>query len=348
MTSPLPAFLKPLTVPASWLYGSAIKVRNARFDRGLKVQSIDRPVISVGNITTGGTGKTPIVAWIARALMEERFEPVIAMRGYGSTPDQISDEHAEYKTMLPDPLIVANPDRATALREFLPSHPEVKCIILDDGFQHRQIKRALDLVLVDATANTFADRLLPAGNLREPLDNLARADAVILTHAANADERITSLVERFHRKPPLAKSRHAWTQLRVHDGPRTWKPQGTDWLRGKRVLTMLGVGKPQSIIDQLSDLGANVAVNIPCDDHERYTRAKLAVARGLCQGCQAMVVTEKDWVKLRNLLDLGASKWPVPIVVPQLAIEFLEGENLLRQRILDTVRSHPHHPPNNP
>lgn len=331
MSGPLPEVLAPLTVPASWMYERIIALRNARFDRGQGVQRIDRPVISIGNITTGGTGKTPMVMWIARKLLDAGFHPAIAMRGYRSSGG-VSDEQAEYVERLPDVHVLAHPNRFEALRSFLPLHPQVDCVLLDDGFQHRQLHRDLDLVLIDVTAGTFRDRMLPAGNLREPLDNLRRADAVIATRADEVQDDFAQAVARFHGKPLLAWAHHRWRHVDVHDRAGS-QCHEVDWLRRKRVLTMLGVGNPKAVIRQLEEFGAHVAVNIPCSDHERYHRAKLAVARGLATGCGAVVVTGKDWVKLRDLIDW--SIWPVPIVVPRLEMDVFEGAD----RVLDLVFS---------
>ena len=334
MTGPLPAIASPVTVPASKVYGWVIAARNARFDRGTDVRSLDRPVISVGNLTTGGTGKTPMVAWIARALLENGLQPVIAMRGYMAAPGTPSDEQAEYATILPDVPVLANPDRIGALREFLPEHEEVRCVILDDGFQHRQLRRDLDLVLIDATSKALDDRLLPAGNLREPPGSLRRADAVIVTRAANIDDRLSARIQKHHGRPPLAWTRHAWTHLNMHQAGSS-KREPIEWLRGKRLVTMLGVGNPSSIIRQVESAGAIVAADIPCSDHERYDRAKLSLARGLCSGCHALIVTGKDWVKIEKLLD--SSGWPTAIVVPQLMIEVFEGESALRDRVMSAA-----------
>ena len=341
MTGPLPNILLPLTLPVSWSYGRIIAARNRKFDRGENITRFDLPVISVGNITTGGTGKTPMVAWIASMLMKHGVSPVIAMRGYKARSAGMSDEQAEYHEMLPGVPVVANADRIGALREFLPRHPEVKCIILDDGFQHRQIHRELDLVLIDAGAGTFGDRLLPAGNLREPLGNLRRADAVVVTHAdggipTSEISNLKSQIAQDHGRPPLAWSRHVWTELAMFDCDGHERRVEPSWLQSNRVAVMLGIGRPQSVIDQLQERGATVAAHIPASDHEHYTPSKVAAARKACEGCDALVVTGKDWVKLCGLIDLRT--WPVPIVVPRLAIEVFEGEASLRERILAAAR----------
>ena len=334
MSGPLPGVLAPVTMSASWFYRLAIRARNARFDRGLGVATVDRPVISVGNLTTGGVGKTPMVIWLVELLTKHRHRPVIAMRGYGSARGGRSDEEAEYLDRLGDVPVVADPDRAAALREFLADHREVDCVVLDDGFQHRGIARQLDLVLIDASRETFADRLLPAGHLREPIANLRRADAVVVTRAESVDDALSAQIAQNLGKPPVAWSRHMWSDLDL------WRAGGSDsveteWLAGKRVLTMLGVGHPGSIVSQVQAAGAAVVVNVPVRDHQRYDRAKLAAARDLCRGLDAMVTTAKDWVKVRRLIDFQT--WPVPVVVPRLAIEVFHGAGELEDLVLAAV-----------
>ncbi len=341
MSGPLPGLLAPLTVPASWLYGLAVRARNARFDRGLGVASVTVPVISVGNVTVGGTGKTPMVTWVSRRLLAAGMQPVIAMRGYAARtrggPDKgdEADEVMEHRLRLADVPVVADPDRVAALRSFLPEHAGIDCVVLDDGFQHRRLGRDLDLVLIDATRDTMRDRLLPRGWLREPLDGLERADAVIVTRARGTDDRLASAIECRHGRPPLAWSRHAWTGLDLFDRRREPDEVPIDWLDGKRVVTLLGVGNRTPVRDQIEASGAIVAADVPARDHERYDRAKITLVRSLCDGVDAVVMTAKDWVKARRLIDLDS--WPVPIVVPRLEIDVFEGSEALGTMIVDAA-----------
>jgi tetraacyldisaccharide 4'-kinase len=335
VSGPLPGFLAPLTAPASWLYGFAVAARNRGFDRGRGIAAVGVPVISVGNLTVGGSGKTPTVSWMAEWLQSAGHRPAIAMRGYGARPGEASDEQLEHAARLPEIPVVADPDRVGALRRFLPEHPEVRCVILDDGFQHRRLDRDLDLVLVDATRGTLDDRLLPRGYLREPVANLRRADAVMVTRAKSVDAALAARVEQLHGRPPVAWSRHTWASLRVA-GPD--EPDGfaeVDWLRGKRVVTLLGVANPAPILEQVEHAGADVVGSIPARDHERYERQKLVVAQGLCEGADALLMTGKDWVKARRLINLP--DWPVPIVVPWLEIDVFEGADALKGLILGTL-----------
>jgi len=324
VSGPLPKALAPLTIPLSWAYRGAIAHRNRRYDRPSNPVRFDRPVISVGNITAGGTGKTPMVESIVRRLKEQGVSPVIAMRGYGAKRGARSDEFLEYAQHLPDVPVLAQPDRAEALRRFLPDHPETKCIVLDDGFQHRRIARDLDLVLIDAQRDTMHDHLLPRGNLREPLRNLRRADAVVVTHAPGNDEALSRAIARHHGKAPIAWTQHEWMRLQIHepDGREGFVP--LHWLRGRIVLTMFGTGNPESIAESVRSAGGVIRTNLRLRDHHRHTPLTLRRAFSLTRGLDAIVTTSKDWVKIRPLLmDLRPSR---PIVIPELTIRFVAGE----------------------
>lgn len=341
MTAPLPSVLAPITIPMSWLYGRVIASRNRRFDRGDGVTRLDLPVISVGNVTVGGSGKTPMVRWIATQLLAMNITPVIAMRGYGARPGEIGDEEAEYRDLLPDVPVAANPNRIDALREVLDQRTDIGCVILDDGFQHRQIARDLDVVLVDATRHALDGHLLPAGLLREPSSSLARADAVVLTRSGDDDARVIDLITRRHGRAPIARTAHSWTTLTVHAADGEATSVGTAWLEGRRVATMLGVGHPESIARQIEAAGATIAARIAVADHERYDAVRLTQARSVCEGLDALIVTRKDWVKVREVLDWRDwTSSSTPLVVPELTIGFHSGDDDLRSLVGAVVR-HP-------
>ena len=145
------------------------------------------------------------------------------------------------------------------------------------------------------------------------------------------ERELAERIERYHGRPPIAWSRHVWTRLALLEGDGEPEYVEVEWLRGRRLLTLLGVGNPQSIIDQLEQAGATVSVNIPARDHQRYEPAIVTVARGLCDGVEALVMTAKDWVKARRLIDPGS--WPVPIVVPWLEIDVFEGGEALKDLV---------------
>jgi tetraacyldisaccharide 4'-kinase len=335
--------LARLALPASWAYRAALQARNRRFDRGQGVEQLDRAVISVGNITLGGTGKSPFVAWVTQTLLDAGAHPVIAMRGYKARKGELSDEEQEYRDRFGDHVpVIATPDRAAALRALFvdPAHVRRDFVVLDDGFQHRRIARDLDLVLIDATQDTFNERLVPAGRLREPLANLRRADAVIVSRAQSVDSSLSHMVERHHGRPPVAWTRHLWSRLEL--AGRETGFVDPNWLNGKRVVTMFGVGNPMPVEQQVRQLGASIRRRMPVRDHQHYTEKFLAEEiRPACadRWIDALVVTPKDWVKLRSILDW--SRWPATVVIPQLKLEFLAGEADIRHRLLDTLKTNP-------
>lgn len=319
--------MNPLLTPASWIYGAAVAARNRRFDRGVGVVRLDVPVISVGNITVGGTGKSPVVRWIAQLLQAEGVMPVIAMRGYGAKAGEKSDEQLEHEELLPGVDVLAQPDRVAALRPYLAQHPQVGCVILDDGFQHRRIARDLDIVLIDAMQPRLEDWLLPAGRLREPIENLRRADAVIVTRAKCADDELARRIEQLHGKPPVAWLRHTWKRFRSFSATtQDCAFESIHWLRGKEVIVAAGIANPYAFVDQLAAAGAKVELLIPSKDHQKYTARSVRSMRG-DPPFDAVVTTLKDWVKIRQVIDL--SDWATPIVVPELAIEVIAGESAI-------------------
>lgn len=336
MSGHLPPVLRPVTVPASWIYRVVINRRNHRYDQPRNVTQTDRPVISIGNLTTGGTGKTPMVTWIVETLLNMGHRPAIAMRGYGARPGQKSDEALEYEDRWPNVPVFIDPDRAAGISRGLEVHPQIDCIVLDDGFQHRRLKRDLDVVLIDASRDTHRDELLPAGSLREPPAALARADAIILTHADIVPAALDAWIQKYHGAAALARTRHVWRGLQQHDRSGS-TPLPGEWLRGRRVVTLLGIGHPQSVIRQVEAAGATVLADIAARDHARYDRTLVLSIVPLLDQADALFTTVKDWVKLRELIDFGS--FPVPVVTPDLGIEFLAGEELLRTRLEDALRT---------
>jgi len=323
-------------------YRGEIGRRNRKFDKGEGVTRLDRPVISVGNLSVGGTGKTPMVVWIVRALLEGGQCPCVAMRGYRAKGG-ISDEAAIYQRLFMELPIVAQPDRAQGLRELFERSvgKDINCVVLDDGFQHRKIARDLDIVLVDASRSPFEDRLLPAGWLREPVDSLGRAGAIVLTHAELASpEAIASLsaqVERAGGRAPVAVTRHAWTGLDVQRRSGDER-QELSWLDGQRVLAVCAIGNPDAFLAEArSEVGERLVGSIVMRDHDSYSASAV---RRLCRRAESaradvILTTEKDWVKLaRAPVDL----WPCPIARPRLDLAFDTGRESLERLVLESVR----------
>jgi tetraacyldisaccharide 4'-kinase len=335
---PVPGVLgRLLSIP----YGLEVGRRNRRFDAGKGVIRFDRPVISVGNLSVGGTGKTPMVEMVLRWLLDAGHRPVVAMRGY-ALGDGESDEAAAYRREFPHVPVVARADRVAGLierfgREIREELEPSDVIVLDDGFQHRRIARDADLVLIDATRSPFDDRLLPAGWLREPVRSLGRATHTVITHAespsADAIGTENAVLEHTGRAPD-AVTRHAWAGLTLVAGDRE-RHEAVDFLNGKRTLAVCAIGNPAPFLDAAashSDLAARVVLR----DHDPYRPATIQrIAREAeAADAQLILTTEKDWSKL---LRLAPDTWPCPIARPTLALSFDRGETELRNSILATV-----------
>jgi len=318
---------------ASRAYSAAIHWRNRRFDRGKGVSRVDRCVISVGNLSMGGTGKTPMVRWLLEQLVTMGSHPAVVTRGYGARNGQDADEVLEYRDANPDIPIFVGGDRVAVLRSELPRHPEVDCIVMDDGFQHRALHRDLDIVLISAHEPIGTDVVLPAGRLREPPASLQRADAVIVTGSRTIDSTLAARIESFHGQKPLAWCSHSWSSLTIIDASG-YREVEIDWLHRRRVVVRLGIGSPETVRSQLRVLGAVIANERPARDHQPFSQAEATFLSDVLDA-DAILMTAKDWVKARDVLDLNRLK--VPIVVPRLELRFLEGEAALGQLVHDAV-----------
>ena len=319
---------------ASFPYGWAVRSRNWLFDNGWKQRhAAGVPVVSVGNLTVGGTGKTPCVEYIARFFRGLDLRVALLSRGYGAEQGR-NDEAMVLEENLPDVPHLQGPDRVALARTAL-EELESEVLVLDDGFQHRRLKRDLDLVLIDATAPWGHDYLLPRGLLREPIRGLRRADLVLLTRCdvvgpeerrgiRNEVERVApglAIVETVHQ--PSAWSSSERNVMAVDEG------------KGRPVAAFCGLGNPDAFRRTLERLGLEVAHWRTYPDHHGYTRADIdelsAWARQL-PGDGWVVTTQKDLVKIR-LEHLGGR----PLWALQIAMKVQEGQELLEKKLRGVV-----------
>ncbi|MBX7104343.1 MAG: tetraacyldisaccharide 4'-kinase [Gemmataceae bacterium] len=297
---------------ASLAYGLGTRWRDRTFTRhpGFRPPV---PVISIGNLTVGGTGKTPTVELIARSLRDRGIRPVILSRGYGSESGP-NDEALVLEDNLPDVPHLQSPDRV-AIAQTAVEELEAEALILDDGFQHRKLARDLDIVLIDATNPWGYGHLLPRGLLREPVSALGRAGAVIITRSAQADAATLSTITARVRKycaGPLIEANHIPLQWHRESG-ETAVPEA---FAGQRVAAFCGLGNPESFRQTLADLKTDVIAWRTYPDHHNYTRADVDDLRTWAQALPAdtpVLTTQKDVVKLR-LRDLaGHALWSLRI-----------------------------------
>lgn len=312
----------------SLIYGTAVRLRARAYGWGLlRKRGLPVPVISIGNITLGGTGKTPATVNVAGILLKHGRKPVVLSRGYGrSDPSAVLVVSDGISTVL-DPLsggdepvliarkhpqvpVVVGADRyrsgTVAIERF---HPDIA--ILDDGFQHSRLKRDLNIVLIDAVDPFGSGRLFPAGILREPLTALKRADIVLITRADRADN-IVQLKETVgqYTAARIFTARYSPRDLM---NVATGEIRPLEFLAGKPVFAFAGIARPDAFISLLRNLGANVMGTAVYGDHHSYTRSDLdgLIRQADEHNSALLATTEKDGVKLKDMTPEGI--WAVRI-----------------------------------
>lgn len=320
-----PAALRAALYGAQWPYRAFMCARRWAYKRGvLPSRRAAVPVVSVGNITTGGTGKTPAVAYLADKLWRLGAKPAVILRGYKSVGGR-SDEAELLRLLLGGGVdVIVDADRPRAARAAVSGGATV--CVLDDGFQHMRLRRDLDIVLIDATNPWGYGHCLPRGLMREPPRALFDAHAVVITRSdrigAEALDALRSRLRRFGQEPALAVHRPTGIV-----GPAGTMPPAA--LAGKRVFAFAGLGNPQAFFGTLESLGANLAGRVAFEDHANYTPQVLdniAAAARRAQA-QALVTTQKDAVKLHN------AALPLELWTLSVRMEVIDGE----QRLLDLL-----------
>ncbi len=286
--------LLPLTIP----YGAATRLRARLYRAGiLRAKRLGGVVISVGNLTVGGTGKTPMALWIAERLAAEGKRTAILTRGYKGDTSAIgstSDEAQLMRARLGDRVEIAvGADRFATGREA--EKRGVGWFVLDDGFQHMQLARDVDIVLVDAT-NPFGGRLLPAGRRREPHSALGRADIVVIMRSSHAPA-----VEAAIRRDSQAPIFYARPELRAIRKLKAGGPGASDVVeveavRGGRLFAFCGIGNPAAFLADLQRWNLQAAGHRFYRDHHRYTQGEFdpLTQEARAAGAEALICTEKD------------------------------------------------------
>jgi tetraacyldisaccharide 4'-kinase len=303
-----PGALRRSLWPLAAVYGLGVWMRNALFDAGVRrVHRLPVPVVSVGNLTVGGTGKTPFVAWLVERARARGRRPGVLARGYRRAAGaELNDEGLLLAGRFPDLPQVQDPDRVRGGRALVARG--VDLIVLDDGFQHRRLHRDRDLVCLDAERPFAGGLLLPAGNLREPRAALRRASAVVLTRAgAIAPPALAGLGARLRE---LAGERLAVFAAEHRPSDVRWRPadrvEPAAALAGRAVLLLSAIARPQTFAATVHDLGARVVAHVARRDHHAWEARELeqAASRARAQGA-VLLVTEKDDVKLPPSLERG-------------------------------------------
>lgn len=327
-------------IPFSWVYGAAALL--GRRWRAAHAESLEKPVVSIGNITCGGTGKTPVVEMVARDLLQLGRKPAILSRGYGATRSRSgggfshNDEYLVLRANLPQVPHLQGKERVVLGREAIRQGADV--LILDDGFQHVRLKRDVDIVLIDALAPFGFGRVLPAGLLREPLGALCHATLFGITRCDQIEPRTLSTLRSYLRCrfPEIP-------QVQLSTRPLEWvgidgKRASLESLSGRAVLAFCGIGNPEAFRRQIVGLGLDVRAFVRFRDHHAYSRQDIAILHQRMLKCAAVevVMTQKDAVKIPH--DEATAAWK------HLRIETLicAGDDVYRVALRQALESRPH------
>ena len=316
-------------------YHSIVSARNFCYDkRMLSTHRFDVPIISVGNLTLGGTGKSPMVAWLCRFFLERKLRPGLISRGYKKGTNEGNDEFMEMSRRFPIVPHIQGTNRSKAIQTLLQTE-QVDLIILDDAFQHRRVERDTDLLLLDATAPFGFGHVFPRGTLREPLKNLRRADIALLTRSDLIDDaerkKIRHQVLTIHPNIVWGETVHVPTSLVSLE---SFGDEPLESIRDQSALAFCGIGNPAAFRKTLEQCGVRISRLIPFPDHYQYTSAdaKKIVQTAKDLGTNLILCTMKDLVKLDPSDFAGLFLRAISI-----EIRFTTGESAMSKRLCETT-----------
>ena len=327
--------LRLLLAGATPFYRIGAQLKNLLYDRGvIKPHAAEVPVISVGNLTTGGTGKTPTVAWLVKWLLNHDLRPGLISRGYRSLDGESNDEKLLLAEMFPSVVHVQNWDRIQAANEIVATK-RCDVIVLDDGFQHRRLHRNVDLVLVDALNPWGYGFVLPRGLLREPAQNLRRADAILLTRT----DQVTSRQQK-QLQQDLSKLTAAPVITSQFDAVSFSNPIGEviplSELRGKKCCAFAAIGHPAGFRRTLLSNGFAVDDRRfrSFSDHHHYTDQDFEELErwALRQNASCLITTRKDLVKI-----IGPCLGGLPVWALDIELVITDGHEILDELLVEAI-----------
>jgi len=327
--------------PLSLLYGAVTRTRLSLYRRGTFVTTkLDRPVISVGNITTGGTGKTPLVEWVAKTLAGQGKKPCILTRGYGrkdphvqvivsdgygvlASPTEAGDEPYLLATNLSGlAAVISSADRIAAGQEAINDFGSDR-FVLDDGFQHLRLARDLNIVTIDATNPWGGGSLLPHGRLRESREGLSRSDCVVITRCdqVRSLDALRSEIAKFTggNRPIFHSYMRTSRVSSLKNGPGTLSSPA-------RLAAFCAIGNPAAFFEHLRRAGYELVLQKSFPDHHVFSQEEIdsLIAAAKKAGANSLITTAKDAVKLRTL------SFPIPCYVLEIEIAIENGDELAR------------------
>lgn len=347
--------------PLSWFYGIGVSLRNKLFDWGwLRSKSFDVPVICVGNLAVGGTGKTPHTEYLIKLLQKTGLQVATLSRGYKrkskgyvladakSDVGQIGDEPYQIKSKFPNIRVAVDEDRCHGIEQLLTlKNPAVNAILLDDAFQHRYVKAGMNILLTDFHRLLCDDALLPAGRLREPASGKNRANIVIVTKCPGDIKPIdfNIIAKRLHLYPyqQLYFSRFRYGMLKPLFPGKTDKRKALSALNGnEQILLVTGIASPAPLVKEIESYTSHVKL-LAFDDHHNFIPKDLQLIKEqflqLEESTRLIITTEKDATRLKSHPALDETLKPYIYVLP-IEIEFLQNQKqIFDQNIIDYVRA---------
>lgn len=337
---PLISVVKSILRVLAFIYRAGLYIHRGLYKFGiLKVIRLPYPVISVGNITWGGVGKTPIVEYLVKYLLDHSYNPVILTRGYqGSQEAQASDEADMLKRTFPSVPILIGGRRAQNALRYLQEDKPVDVFILDDGYQHWRLARDWDILAIDCL-NPFGNQfLIPRGILREPRDAIKRADTIALTkctqsrsHAENLDH----FLRKSYPKKVIIKTDHHSVELIDWI---TGQPKDLSFIQNQNVCCFCGIGNPLSFFQSIQELGASIQKKFLFRDHHTYSDADLQNIVAYCDQnhIQTVVTTAKDASNMKRVrVDVPPQ---IRIYILKIELVILQGKEQFIERVKRVLR----------
>lgn len=340
------------------MYGGIVRARNWLFDKEvIPSEAFDIPIIGIGNLSAGGTGKTPMAEYVLRLLEENGYTPALLSRGYGratkgylavkpyTTAKQAGDEPYQIKRKFTGILVAVCEDRAEGVRRIMKSNPEVNVIVLDDSFQHRRLKQGFSILLTSATKPYFLDKLLPAGRLREPQAGKSRADVIIMTKCATLpnSERKAQLIKKLDpadNQEVYFTCIHYSSLYKVSFDGREEEQFPIENLKGYDVLLFTGIASPEPMAEFLEEKGMDYEL-VRFADHHAYTGADIRKIKAkwdeMRQMNKLLLTTEKDWRRLEHTAEAEMLRG-MPLFFLPIEVGWSEEEKRsFDRKILDYV-----------
>lgn len=344
------SLFKPLLYPLSLIYGLAVWLRNKVYDKGIygSIQ-FSVPVVSVGNLSVGGTGKTPHIEYLIKLLQYE-FNVVTMSRGYGrkssgfriadneDTAETVGDEPMQFFKNFPEIYVTVCADRMAGIPELMSLRPDTDVILLDDAFQHRSVKPGANILIMDFYKPFYKDYILPFGRLREGRKGYQRADAIIVSKCPEnlSEQEQSTIISQIN---PLSKQQVFFSRINYLDFYDFFKGEKVNPDFSSNFILVSGIARPQPLLDYLGGRSAFVHL-LQYPDHHYFSIADLEEIRETYKGWnapnKAVIVSEKDAVRLA-LHKATLLEWEIPVWVLPIEIQFLNNKATFDQWILNYI-----------